>query len=137
MTNGSSRYARRAAAAIAIALAGCGGSGPAHGPPSPDAAATVELTSTFSFDPHTVRVKTGDIVEWRNTSSFAHTITDDPQKNGKLSSLPAGATGFDSGHLAAGEIFRHTFTVPGTYRYYCDPHDGFGMLGVVIVEPRT
>lgn len=123
--------------ALAFALAGCGDSGPAYGPPSADAAATVELTSTLSFDPHTVRVKAGETVEWRNKSAFAHTVTDDPRKDATLSSLPAGAAAFDSGRLAAGEVFRHTFTVPGTYRYYCDPHDGFGMLGVVIVEPRS
>jgi plastocyanin len=37
--------------------------------------------------------------------------------------------------MFTGDEFRHTFTVPGEYRYVCVPHDMVGMVGTVIVEP--
>jgi plastocyanin len=33
-----------------------------------------------------------------------------------------------------GEIFEHTFDVPGVYRYHCEPHLGDGMRGVIVVQ---
>jgi plastocyanin len=50
-------------------------------------------------------------------------------------SLPAGAAPFDSGSMQEGDIFRHTFTVPGTYTYLCVPHDRMGMVGRIVVMP--
>jgi plastocyanin len=126
----------RAILVTTLALAGCGTSGPAYRPASPDAAATVEMTSTFSFQPETVRIKTGEVVEWRNKSLFAHTVTDDPQKEPGVTVLPTGATPFDSGRIPPGEVFRHSFSIPGTYRYTCVPHEELGMTGVIIVEPQ-
>lgn len=32
--------------------------------------------------------------------------------------------------------FEHTFAVPGTYRYFCIPHEGAKMQGTVIVRPE-
>jgi plastocyanin len=49
--------------------------------------------------------------------------------------VPAGAQPFDSGELGRGQVFRHTFTVPGTYHYICQPHDWLSMAGVVDVRP--
>jgi plastocyanin len=48
--------------------------------------------------------------------------------------LPDGASTFDSGDVAPGEVFEYTFTVAGEYRYICVPHELTGMLGVVMVE---
>ncbi len=42
--------------------------------------------------------------------------------------------GWDSGFIAGGRSFSRRFTEPGTYRYFCIPHEGAGMLGTVIVE---
>jgi plastocyanin len=104
-----------AMAVAAIAVAACSGTGPAYGPPNPDAAATIEM-SGFSFGPASVRVKAGDMVEWRNKSPFTHSVSADPARFPGNVSIPAGATPFDSGQLGAGQIFRHSFTTPGTYR---------------------
>ncbi len=49
-------------------------------------------------------------------------------------SLPPGASPFDSGDLAPGEVYVRTFDVPGTYRCFCVPHERAGMTGVVVVE---
>ncbi len=34
----------------------------------------------------------------------------------------------------ADHTFTHTFETAGTFRYYCTPHKGLGMRGVVVVE---
>jgi len=125
-----------AAALLAmLALSGCGLGGPAHGPPPPNAAAIVDM-GFESFSPATITIQPGGLVEWRNTSLITHTVTDDPKlahKPGDLM-LPAGAPAFNSGDVPAGQIYRHTFEVPGTYRYFCIHHEGDGMLGTVIVR---
>jgi plastocyanin len=33
-----------------------------------------------------------------------------------------------------GNTYQHTFTVPGTYRYFCQPHESNGMVGEVVVK---
>lgn len=121
---------------IGVALAGCGLGGPAYGPATPGPATVIHMSNNFAFAPQTVRIKVGDTVEWRNTTLFTHTVTDDPRHdaNAKDMSLPADAAPFDSGSIPAGQIYRHTFTVPGAYRYRCDPHHDLDMTGVVIVE---
>ncbi len=114
-------------------LAGCGLGGPAYQPPPADAA--VVSMGFVNFDPEEITVPAGTTVEWRNTSPVAHTVTADPDRvrDPAHVELPAGAERFDSGRLPAGQVFRHTFTVPGTYRYVCVPHESEGMLGTVIV----
>ncbi len=100
--------------------------------------AVVGMTNTLRFEPDTVRVPVGGTVEWRNTSLLVHTVTGDPAKATLEGSarLPKGAKPFDSGNLDPKATFRHTFTVPGTYGYFCIPHEGAKMKGVVIVTPK-
>ncbi len=119
-------------------LTACAFGGPAYAPPQDGAAQVVEMTSTLSFYPSEVHIRAGDAVEWRNRSLFAHTVTDDPAKAGNPadSALPSGAEPF-SARVAPGEVYRHTFTVPGTYRYFCEPHEGLDMLGRIVVAPAT
>ena len=35
----------------------------------------------------------------------------------------------------AGNVYSHTFTVPGTYKYFCRHHEDDAMFGTVIVDP--
>ncbi len=103
------------------------------------AAGTVEVTMTnrLTFEPRTLRIRVGQTVVWRNTSDVVHTVTADPARaaNKANVALPAGAATFDSGDIAPGASYQHTFTVPGEYMYICIPHELAGrMLGVVIVE---
>jgi len=102
-----------------------------------DAAAIVRISSLLRFRPDTVTVRAGDTVEWRNASIETHTVTDEPAtaKNAADADLPAGAQAFDSGPLRPGEVYRHTFNVPGRYRYFCRPHEAHGMVAVVVVAP--
>ncbi len=103
---------------------------------APEADAVVMMTNDLKFTPATVTIQRGQTVEWRNTSLLVHTVTADPAKATLAESvrLPDGAPAFDSGTLDPEATFRHTFTVPGTYRYFCVPHEGAKMRGTVIVE---
>jgi plastocyanin len=96
------------------------------------------MTDDLTFEPARVVLHAGDTVEWKNTSSMPHTVTADARRaaEGKKVVLPPGAAPFDSGRIAPGSSYRHTFTVPGTYKYICIPHAVVGMAGEVMVKPR-
>jgi plastocyanin len=123
---------------LGLMVSGCGLGGPAYGPPSGQAAAVVELTNGLAFEPQSLHIVAGQSVEWRNRSFFTHSVTDDPSKAADPddSSLPPGAESFDR-TLKPGEVFRHGFPVPGTYRYFCAPHEDHDMLGEIVVEPAS
>lgn len=97
---------------------------------------TVKMTTDIKFDPDSLTIKVGDSVTWDNESTITHTATCDPSKAADAShvKLPDGAEPWDSGDVAAGETFSHTFDVAGEYDYICIPHEMAGMLGKVIVE---
>lgn len=123
--------------ALALLTAGCGLSGPAHDPVEPG---TVGVDMGFaSFEPATIHIKAGQTVAFRNNALITHTVTDDPTKamDAKDAALPAGAPAFDSGDLPPGQVYTRTFTVPGTYTYFCMHHEEGGMVGTVIVDPAS
>jgi plastocyanin len=121
-----------------IILSACGLSGPAHGPASTTAGATVTM-GFGSFDPATIHVKAGQTVEFRNTALITHSVTDDAKlaEDAADAAAPAGAAPFNSGDIAPGQIFTQTFTQPGTYTYFCTHHEGDGMVAKVIVDPAS
>ena len=139
MTIHNAKSAARVIAALlmVLAISGCGLGAPAHGPAS-NAAAIVDLGFT-SFTPPEVTIGVGDTVEWRNTSVITHTVTDDPRRAERPGDavVPATAQAFDSGDIPAGQIYRQTFTVPGTYRYLSTHHESEGMVGTVVVKPAS
>ena len=100
-------------------------------------ATTVDMTASLQFAPNAVTINVGETVNFRNISTFTHTVSTvaDTPIESQAVLLPAGATPFDSGAIAPGETFSQTFSVPGTYRYFCEPHVGQGMIGTVIVNP--
>ena len=101
-----------------------------------EADATVEMTNQLTFTPDTVVIRAGETVEFRNTSALVHTVTGDPSRASLDASvhLPEGAEPFHSGRMKPGTSFSHAFEAPGTYRYFCVPHEGAKMRGTVIVE---
>jgi plastocyanin len=70
----------------------------------------------MAFAPLQVTVKVGETVQWTNNDTVAHTVT---------------GADFDSGQLAPGAIYTHTFTKPGVFNYKCTNHPT--MLGSVTV----
>jgi len=87
-----------------------------HGAMAP-AAVTI---SNFKFAPASVTVTAGSVVTWTNSGPSVHTTTSN-------ASPPV----WDSGNLAKGAKFSHTFAKPGTYAYHCSIHPQ--MKGTVVV----
>jgi len=89
------------------------------------------------YSPDSVKVVIGvnNTVEWVNNDQGAsHTVNS--------SSVPTGAVAFGSGNMikapsatTAGGTYSYTFTVPGTYQYYCTYHSW--MKGTVVVLAAT
>src|SRR5207245_11137812 len=73
----------------------------------------------YAFSPNTLSVPLGATVTWTNQDADAHTATSD--------------TGgvFDSGHLAQGQSYPHTFNPVGSFTYKCTYHAN--MHGTIVV----
>ena len=85
------------------------------------------MVSSFSFAPNSLTINAGESVAWVNQGG-THSV------NGSLATYPSNPEGFFSGNAApAPWTFMHTFNVPGTYAYRCDPHFSLGMTGTITV----
>ena len=89
------------------------------------------------YDPPRLFVQVGRTVQWKNTGNVIHSINDDPRTAMKASDalLPSNAKPFLSGDVMPGATYKHTFTVPGRYRYFCTTHEKDKMIGEIVVEP--
>ena len=85
------------------------------------------VTNNEFYKPGTINIPRGTTVTWTNNDAEMHTVT-----SGNLDT--GGATGvlFDSGPLASGKTFKHTFSDKGTFDYLCSLHPF--MKGKVIVR---
>ena len=107
--------------------------------PSIAAAKTVEIKMTDTppkFMPMSVTIQKGDTVEWINNAQSLHSVTTNPAvaQDPKDVSAPKDAKPFDSGFMPPGAKWSYTFTVPGTYKYLCLPHEKDKMTGIVVVK---
>ena len=84
------------------------------------------------FDPATVTISKGDSVTWTNNAGFPHNIVFD--EDAVPSGVNAEALGHEDYLNAPGESHTMKFTESGTYEYYCEPHQGAGMQGKVVVN---
>lgn len=96
---------------------------------SPAAAETVKVkmgtdAGTLQFDPATVTIKAGNTVQWVNNKLSPHNVVFEGNETISHKALL----------FSPGESFETTFTEPGSYNYYCEPHRGAGMVGKVVVE---
>jgi len=80
----------------------------------------------FVFDPHAVRIEPGTLVRWL-WESDGHNVVPVDQPDG------ADWTGVEDIEKD-GHSYEFTFETPGTYEYVCEPHEGAGMRGYVVVE---
>lgn len=104
-------------------------SSPAHPAASP-LAASVQVTidvgaagkGPAAFGANPVTVLQGTTVTWTNVDTMSHTVTADD-------------VSFNSGVLAPGQSFSHTFDQPGIFTYYCAIHGRASMSGAVQVDP--
>lgn len=101
------------------------------------------MTSEHTFDPDSVTVAAGSELVFTNDGEEPHTVTAYEDE------LPEGAEYFSSGGfdseeaarddvggalIAPGERFTVTLDEPGTYSYFCIPHEDHGMTGEIVVE---
>ena len=100
-----------------------------------DSATVIVLNNKLKFVPAEVTIKAGQTVQWKNASDLVHTVTDDPELVARTrdQKLPDSAKSFNSGNLKPKATFEHTFTAPGTYMYFCIPHEGAGMVAQITV----
>src|SRR5882672_7981841 len=73
----------------------------------------------MAFSPNRLDVAAGATVEWTNRDQVEHSVTADDGS-------------WDSGSIAPGGTWRHTFATPGTYAFHCTPHPY--MTGAVVVK---
>ena len=124
-----------AAGVAAVGLAGC--TGQSREQPDYD----IGMSSSAFLPQDDFEPVVGEPVVWHNTGSRTHTVT------AYESAIPDGASffasgGFEStaaareawlqgggGGIGSGETFEVTFEVPGTYNYFCIPHEKAGMVG--------
>jgi len=93
---------------------------------------TDQGAGTFVFTPAVVFLEPGGTVTWEIEG--AHSVTAYHPDNGDVPQrVPDGTAAYDSGTLASGDTFERTFETTGVHNYYCTPHKGLGMTGVVVV----
>lgn len=132
------------ASGLSVGLAGCAGIG---GSRTPTPGYDIGMTAS-AFTPADYETRVGDTVTWRNTNSRAHTVT------AYEAAIPDDAVyfasgGFDTEQAArdafwanfggaipgnSGATYEHTFDTPGTYEYFCVPHEQGGMVGTITVR---
>jgi len=100
------------------------------------------MTGDFGYDPERIRVDAGVTVRWVNDSAVGHTVTayeaGIPDRaayfaSGGFDGERAARNDVRGGLLDAGGSYEHTFEIPGTYEYFCVPHESSGTTGTVVV----
>jgi plastocyanin len=87
------------------------------------------IVSSFQYSPKDLTITVGDTVIWTN-SSGNHNV------DGKTLAYPNNPVSFGN-DLGTGWTYKFVFTTDGTYDYKCDPHAALGMVGKIVVNPKT
>jgi plastocyanin len=119
---------------VLILLAGCAPARPATHPRLVEVHLTCTTDSAdtpCAFRPAEVSIASGDTVRWVNDDATYHTVTSTDSLDRRV---PNGR--FAAVLDTAGATFTHTFTQPGSYPYYCQPHAEFMTGTVRVVAPR-
>ena len=101
---------RRFALAAAILVAAAAGSVDAQQKPKQKPVLHRVTIAATSFKPAELTIRAGDSVVWMNRDIIPHTATE------------AGGKGFDSGTMAIGDSWKHTFKTTGEVPYICTFH---------------
>jgi len=80
-----------------------------------------------AFKPDIIYIAPGDTIKFINMTSH----------NSVSYIVPEGATGWGVKGQGLGENISATLDKEGIYGYVCEPHIGFGMVGVVVVGTAT
>lgn len=103
----------------------------------------VSMTGARRFEPEVITVKKGATITFSNDSEEPHSVT------GYGERIPDGARFFTTGGFSTeqqardnvtetliqqGDTFELRLPKPGTYGYFCIPHESQGMKGTIVVE---
>lgn len=95
------------------------------------------------FQPEELTVAADSTISFTNDTDESHTVT------AYGAEIPDGADYFSSGGapdegsardsvahelIQPGDTYEVTLDEPGTYRYFCIPHENAGMTGTIVVE---
>jgi plastocyanin len=98
-------------------------------------AATIKLggdNGELAFVPNSITVKSGEKIDFVNNAGFPHNVVFD--EDGIPGGVSADAISHEDYLNAPGQTVSNTFDTPGEYNYYCEPHQGAGMQGKIIVQ---
>jgi plastocyanin len=110
----------RPAAAAPAASGAAASAAPGSVPSGPVVGAVVKTTMQgLKFTGEQLEIAAGTTIEWKNEDPMPHTVTADD-------------TSFDSGMIESGQVWRYTFTRPGSYPLHCTPHPF--MTATVVVK---
>jgi plastocyanin len=116
------------------------GLGACAGDSEPVATSEISMSDAHAFEPSVATVESGVEITFTNDDDEPHTVT------AYADSLPEGADYFSSGDfgseqeardgvgralIAPGEEYTITLSEPGTYEYFCIPHEDHGMKGEI------
>jgi plastocyanin len=92
------------------------------------------LSPSFFFraQPNKITVAKGETIEFVNNKAFPHNVVFD--EDNVPSGVNADAISHEDYLNGPGEKVTNKFDTPGTYGYYCEPHQGAGMQGTIIVQ---
>lgn len=134
------RFLAAAGAAGSLGLAGCAGVLGSRSTPEFDVG-----MRAMAFVPAAIEISADETLVWYNNNDRPHTVTAyedeipaaaDFFASGGFDSTAAAVEGYENrlaGTVDPGETYEYTFEVPGTYRYFCIPHETGGMIGIVTV----
>ncbi len=79
------------------------------------------------FSPDKLTIQPGDTVTFVNAQDTPHEVMfiNVPKAVDAMIMSPM--------HEKKGDSFSYTFTIPGTYKFHCHPHEALGMDGTLIV----
>lgn len=78
----------------------------------------------LQFEPSTLNINVGDTVTWFNNKMYPHNVV----------FFDSNIESHTQMVFSPGNAYETTFSDPGVYTYYCQPHRGAGMTGEIIVE---
>ncbi|MEL6441253.1 MAG: plastocyanin/azurin family copper-binding protein [Cyanobacteria bacterium J06621_8] len=86
--------------------------------------------NSVTFEPAQVEVNHGDTIHFEIKKSPPHNVVFDPRGASDLSQLSHKEMEMSGGF----DITIPKDIKPGAYQYWCDPHQGVGMIGRVVVK---
>ena len=141
-------FLRTAGGVAGTAAVASGASGTAVAAAQNGSTHTVEMEGV-QFSPDRITVTPGDTVVWKTVGQAGHSVTAyeeqipegaDYWASGGFDTEQAARDGYEfggdleqTGNVAAGQSWSHTFETEGTHEYFCNPHEAGGMVGTVVV----